>query len=232
MRPISLVLAVALVTPFEARQPETSQPAVVSEFRVFAGREEITQTTALRVAPTGVREGMIAVGPARRLTVSLSPGIYDVQAFRTRGDAVVSIKSVERVIVMNRPDEGGRHLEVINFQPGFGALRVRSQKNPIANYVVDVFPAGDRTAAVAKPHVGEDSMLFILEARRYDLRVRPTGARDNVTDTNWTLWLGTRSSCAKWNSKGRSSSVIHSLSDTATSLSIRFSSSRIFPGHQ
>ena len=42
----------------------------------------------------------------------------------------------------------------------------------------------------------------------------------------------TRSSCAKWNSNGRSSSVIHSLSLTATSRSIRFSSSRMLPGHQ
>ena len=40
------------------------------------------------------------------------------------------------------------------------------------------------------------------------------------------------SSCATWNSHGRSSSVIHGLSETATSRSIRFSSSRMLPGHQ
>ena len=43
---------------------------------------------------------------------------------------------------------------------------------------------------------------------------------------------GAESSWAKWNSSGRSSSVIQSLSLTATSRSIRFSSSRMLPGHQ
>ena len=43
---------------------------------------------------------------------------------------------------------------------------------------------------------------------------------------------GAESSLAKWYSSGRSSSVIHSLSLTATSRSIRFSSSRMLPGHQ
>ena len=40
------------------------------------------------------------------------------------------------------------------------------------------------------------------------------------------------SSWATCSSYGRSSSVIHSLSETATSRSIRFSSSRMLPGHQ
>jgi hypothetical protein len=181
------MFVLALAAAFEARQPQTSQPPVTTEFRVFAGREEITHTSRLRIAPSGVREGMIAVGPAKRLTVSLSPGIYDVQAFRTREDAIVGIKWAERLVVMNHPDEGGRHLEVINFEAGFGALQVRSQKNPIANYMVDVFRAGDRTATAAKPLAGEDSLLFILEARRYDIRVRPAGARDDPKDTRWIL---------------------------------------------
>jgi len=186
MRPVSFMFVLALAASFEARQPQTSQLPVATEFRVFAGREEITDTSLLRITPSGVREGMIAVGPARRLTVSLSPGIYDVQAFRTRQDAIVAIKWAERLVIMNYPDEGGRHLEVINFEPGFGALQVRSQKNPIANYVVDVFPAGDRTDA-AKSLAGEDSLLFILQARRYDIRVRPAGARDDPNDTRWML---------------------------------------------
>jgi hypothetical protein len=187
MRPTSLVLLVALAVPLEARQPETPQPPVTTEFRIFAGREEITHTTRLRVVPSGTREGMIPVGPAKTLTVSLSPGIYDVQAFRTRQDAVVGIKWTERLVVMHYPDEGGRHLEVINFEPGFGALQIRSRKNTIANFAVDVFPAGDRTPVPGKPHAGEDSLLFVLEARRYDIRVRPAGAGDDPDNTHWIL---------------------------------------------
>jgi hypothetical protein len=186
MRPASFMFVLALAASFGTRQPQTSQPPVTTEFRVFAGREEITPTSRLRITPSGVRERMLEVGPARRLTVSLSPGIYDVQVFRTRQDAIVAIKWAERLVVMNYPDEGGIHLEVINFEPGFGALQVRSQKNPIANYVVDVFPTGDRTAAM-KPLTGEDSRLFILEARRYDIRVRPAGARNDPNDTRWML---------------------------------------------
>jgi hypothetical protein len=181
-----LILA-ALAVPLNARQPETPKTAVTTEFRVFAGREEITHTTRLRVVPSGTRDGMVAVGPAKTLTVSLSPGIYDVQAFRTRQEAVVGIKWTERLVVMHYPDEGGRHLEVINFEAGFGALQLRSRKNSIANYAVDVFPAGERTPAPGKPLASEDSLLFILEARRYDIRVRPAGARDNPDDTHWIL---------------------------------------------
>ena len=33
----------------------------------------------------------------------------------------------------------------------------------------------------------EDSLLFILPARRYDIRVRPAGAQDDPNDTRWML---------------------------------------------
>ena len=130
----------ALAASFEARQPQTSQPSVTTVFCVFAGREEITNTSRLRIAPSGVREGMIAVGPAKRLTVSLSPGIYDVQrsepgrmpsSASTGRMPASGIKWTERLVVMNYPDEGGRHLEVINFEPGFGALQVRAYGRPV-----------------------------------------------------------------------------------------------------
>jgi hypothetical protein len=187
MRLTSFTLLLALAASLHARQPAVSQTPVATEFRVFAGREEITPTIRLRIVPSGTRDAITPVGPGKRLTVSLAPGIYDVQAFRTRQDAVVGIKWMERLVVMHYPDEGGRHLEVINFEPGFGALLVRSQKNPIATYAVDVFPAGQRTPAPWKPSASEDSLLFVLEARRYDIRVRPAGARDDPDDTNWFL---------------------------------------------
>ena len=59
--------------------------------------------------------------------------------------------------------------------------------------------------------------------------------RSNVSQASWnrvSLAVDAESSFAKWYSSGRSSSVIHSLSLTATSRSIRFSSSRMLPGHQ
>jgi len=49
-----------------------------------------------------------------------------------------------------------------------------------------VFPTGDRTAAT-KPLAGENSLLFILPARHYDIRARPAGARDDPNDTRWML---------------------------------------------
>jgi hypothetical protein len=180
------MVPLALAATLAAQQPDAPQTPVTADFRVFAGQEEISQTTRLRIVPSGTRDGAVSIGPGKTLTVPLAPGIYDVQAFRVRQNAVVAIKWTERLVVMHYPDEGGRHLEVINFEPGYGALQVRSSTQPITSYAVDLFPAGNRTTLAGKPHAGEGYLLFVLEARRYDIRLRPAGARDGDA-ARWLL---------------------------------------------
>jgi len=158
---------------------------VTVEFRVFAGTEEITTTTRVRVMPTGNREKPVTLSEGKQLQIALAPGIYDVQALRMRPEGIVAIKWAERLVVMRYPDEGGRHLQVINFEGGYGALQIRAAAGSIDAYAVDAYRAGDRTTAAAPPLSGDEYRLFILPAGRYDIRVRHGGA--TTADTHWLL---------------------------------------------
>jgi hypothetical protein len=160
---------------------------VTAEFRVFAGSEEITATTRLRIMPTGTREKSLTAPEGKRLVTAIAPGIYDVQALRLRPEGIVAIRWAERLVIMHYPDEAGRHLEVINFHSGYGALQLRTAKGSIAQYELAVFPAGDRSAAAGEPVDGEDYRLFVLKTGRYDVRVRPAGTPPDVDNTRWLL---------------------------------------------
>ena len=103
------------------------EPQLALELRVFNGAEDVTAQTRVAVHRAGDRTRpliLIEAGHAV-LSADVPPGIYDVQAIREREGRVVAIRWAERLVVMKYPDEHGRHLEVINFQPGFGALEVR-----------------------------------------------------------------------------------------------------------
>lgn len=155
---------------------------MVTEFRVFNGAEEITSTARLRVVPTGRRDA-----PAIELRspiVALAPATYDVQAIRTGSGGIVSVKSVERLAVMHYPDERGRHLEVVNFQPGYGALQLRATRGRLEPLDVSIFPAGVRTTASSHPIAGEDYVLFVVPAGQYDVRVQHS-EHQGAADTHW-----------------------------------------------
>ena len=173
MRRLYLVLPLLLVTVLHAQQlnsPSTS--SVLTEFRIFDGTEEITPQARVRVMPSGKRDQAIAVEPGRTLVAELPPGIYDAQAFYTQNGSIVAIRWAERLVVMHYPDEGGRHLEVINFKPGYGALQLRAAKGPISAYDVAVFVSGERGTPAAQPVEPTDYLLFVLPSGRYDIRVR------------------------------------------------------------
>ena len=157
------------------------------EFRVFAGAEEITAATRLRIMPTGTRDAPVTLGEGKRLLAPLTAGIYDVQALRVRSGGIVAIRWAERLVVMHYPDEAGHHLEVINFDDGYGALQLRATKGPIGSYDVAVFPAGDRTTPIGEPAHADDYRLFVLKAGRYDIRVRQAGVRSDDEDGRWLL---------------------------------------------
>lgn len=160
---------------------------VTAEFRVFAGTEEITRHTRLRIMPSGARDQAVTVAEGKDLVTTVEPGIYDVQALRLRPEGIVAIRWAERLVMMKYPDEAGHHLEVINFESGFGALQLRTARKSIAEYEVAVFPAGNRTASVGDPIPGDNYRLFVVKAGRYDLRVRPAGSRSDTQDTRWFL---------------------------------------------
>jgi hypothetical protein len=179
----ALLLVLSVSAPVRAQDPAP----VTAEFRVFAGTEEITATTRLRLMPTGEREKASMLAEGKSLSASVTPGIYDVQALRMRPEGIIAIKWAERLVVMHYPDEAGRHLEVINFQPGYGALQLRAVRGPVNAYEVAVFAAGDRAEAAGVPIEGDGYKLFVVKAGRYDVRVRHAGTAADAQDTHWFL---------------------------------------------
>jgi hypothetical protein len=179
-------MRVVMIALLLAGSAQSSEP-VVAEFRVFAGHEEITASTRLRVMPTGKRESATTIAQGPRLTTTLAPGIYDVQAFRLKQDAVVGIRWAERLVIMQYPDEGGRHLEVINFEPSYGALQVRAPRGDLGAYDIAAFPAGNRTVPAAAPVRDNGYALFVVPAGQYDIRVRHVGGAEDPEETHWIL---------------------------------------------
>jgi hypothetical protein len=150
------------------------------ELRVFVGAEEVTRDTRVSIHRAGERVSPIALSHARdgQHVFTVTPGIYDAQLVREREGRVVNIRWAERLVVMPYPDESGRHLEVVNFTNGYGALQVRW---PGAGGLPEValYSAGDRSRPTATPVAGgkDGYALFVVPAGRYDVQVRTaTGA--------------------------------------------------------
>lgn len=152
-------------------------PATLSlEIRVFLEAEEVTSATRITVHRAGDRTTAIAAaqGAEGRRVFSVPAGIYDAQVVREQDGKVLNIRWAERLVVMPYPDEGGRHLEVINFASGYGALQIRSPR-PDAVPETALFAVGERTRPAASPVASRgdgDYTLFVAPAGRYDLQVR------------------------------------------------------------
>src|SRR4051794_29336877 len=118
-----LMLALALVTAGDT----VFAASLTLEMRVFNGADDVTRDTRVAVYRAGDRgQPLVQLGVGHvPLTIDLPPSIYDVQAIHEREGRVVHIRWAQRLVVMPYPDETGRHLEVINFQNGFGALEIR-----------------------------------------------------------------------------------------------------------
>ena len=163
-----LALTVAIALGVQAAAPLTLR------IRVFNGSDEVTSETRVNIFKAGERQAPLAEERARMLIeTSVPQGIYDAQVIREREGRVVNIRWAERLIVMPYPDEGGLHLEVINFQTGFGALEIRSHAPGVPD--VAIFTAGSRQQEAGRRIDGANYALFVVQSGRYDLRVRHDG---------------------------------------------------------
>jgi hypothetical protein len=141
------------------------------ELRVFNGQAEVSSSTRVTVHRAGDRGkpmAVIAGGPAG-VELQVAEGMYDVQAIEERDGNVVNIQWANRLVVMPYPDEGGRHLEVLNFRAGFGALQVRAGGGATPEVVLHA--AGSNKEA-AKATTGPGYVLFVVPAGSYDVLVR------------------------------------------------------------
>jgi hypothetical protein len=161
------VLALALVA-----GGGTRASSILLELRVFNGFEDVTAQTRISLHRAGEHSTALAhlsAGPST-LAIEIPAGIYDVQAIREREGRVVSIRWAQRLVVMPYPDEAGRHLEVINFQNGFGALQVRGRAG--APSETKIFKPGEHDNPALEPVVGPGYLLFVAPAGSYDLQTR------------------------------------------------------------
>jgi hypothetical protein len=142
---------------------------LVLELRVFNGQAEVSSATRVTVHRAGDRGKPVAViaGGQAGVELEVPEGIYDVQAIEERDGSVVNIQWANRLVVMPYPDEGGRHLEVLNFQAGFGALQVRGTPGGTPEVALQT---GSKEAARAIQ--GQGYILFVVPAGTYDVLVR------------------------------------------------------------
>ena len=155
--------------------------------RVFDGDEEVTTRCGIAVYSADTREAPLVpeLRPDTGHHVALEPGLYDLQITRRGPDDTVQIEWAEHLSVLRYPDEGGRHVEIINLQPVFGALMVRP---PVAWFETDrewrvsAFLHGGVGRAGFEPDGGTDHRLFILPAGRYDLVAALGSTEIRVTD--------------------------------------------------
>ena len=169
---VSLINVAAL-----AAQNAPPSAQIRTEFRGFDGAREVTTDTRLRVRPSGSSDdGRIVEGSELRL--ELPAGIYDVQAVRQESGQVVGIRWAERLVIMPYPDEGGRHLEVINFTNAFGALQLKwpdGQAPDPAGIAVTVSRAGEPRPVPARVISGLGYLLLVLPADTYDVKITRAG---------------------------------------------------------
>ena len=115
--------ALAAASTAAARQAAPPGAAIRTEFRVFDGASEVTGDTRLRVRPSGSSE----TGQSSKAATSRSicrPASTTCRPSGRRADRSWASAGPSSSSIMPYPDEGGRHLEVINFTNQFGALQL------------------------------------------------------------------------------------------------------------
>jgi hypothetical protein len=145
------------------------------ELRVFHGTDEVTAHTRITVHRAGERGDPLGQPTSAdgRVLLKVPQGIYDVQAIHEREGRVLNIRWANRLVVMPYPDEGGQHLEVINFKNGFGALQIRGKPGTLPDVVL--YDSGKRDKPAASPLATSSYALFVVPAATYDVLVRTAG---------------------------------------------------------
>lgn len=158
--------------------PSADLPTIRLEVRVFDGPDDVTHETKVKLYQKGQRASdipMAAGGQGQPITATVPVGFYDAQAIRerARGESPYIHWGLQW-LVQRYPDEYGRHLEVINFKDGYGALQIRPAPNEASSakgWSAVAFAAGDTTKELGKSTAGGDDLLFALPSGRYDIKV-------------------------------------------------------------
>lgn len=170
---VCLALAAEVAAAGRVQQP--ADGAVRLQVRIFDGTLDVTRESRLLLYPRGNRSTAIPVtlGPDHAHEAVVEPGFYDLQAIREQEGQVSGIRWVEQVLVQRYPDEYGRHLQVLNFKPGYGALQIRpSQDAPnIRGWSAAAFTLTEPAREVAPARAIGRDLLVIVPAGRYDVKI-------------------------------------------------------------
>jgi hypothetical protein len=174
--------------------PRVDVPAVQAssplrlDIRVFDGTTDVTDDTVVSIYDAGTR-----VTPRRlpqaangERQMALPPGQYDLQLIHQDDGRVRAVRWTTLRLLVDYPGEHGRHLEVINLRPGFGALQVRRAGMPAEDgrvpWSATLHEAG-RREPVLNAVPGDGYLLFVAPPGRYDVEVRtPAGTTHRIRD--------------------------------------------------
>ncbi len=174
---LAIGFSVPAAWPLGAQTPSDAGTTVKLEVRVFDGTEDVTADSRVKLYPKGQRSSDIPMTPAsgnEPATATVPVGFYDAQAIREKKGEQPSIRWAQQWLVQRYPDEYGRHLEVINYKTGFGALQVRPAPTEAASakgWTGVAYAAGDQTKEVSKATQAGDDLLFALPSGRYDIKL-------------------------------------------------------------
>ena len=179
------VVLICLLAPAGAGAQSSAPVELI--VRVFDELDEITAHCQIVVYTADTRDAPLVpdLRPGTGHHVEVEPGLYDLQVTWRRPGDIVAIEWAEHLSVLWYPDEGGRHVEIVNLQPVFGALLVRppvAGLEPDRDWRVSAFLHGGVGRAGFEPVDGTDYKLFILPAGRYDLVAGLGSTELTVTD--------------------------------------------------
>lgn len=148
------------------------------ELRIFDGPDDVTGETRVRLFPRGQRTNDLPTtsSPGHAITATVPVGFYDAQAIREKRGEVAGLRWAEQLLVQRYPDEYGRHLEVINFKPGFGALQIRPAPDAAGaakgwTGAAYASGSGEGSKEAGKAVVAGEDLLFALPAGSYDVKL-------------------------------------------------------------
>jgi hypothetical protein len=169
--------AVPQAPPAPPAPPVADDPSSVRlELRIFDGPDDVTGETRVRLFPRGQRTNDLPTTslPGQAITATVPVGFYDAQAIREKRGEVAGLRWAEQLLVQRYPDEYGRHLEVINFKPGYGALQIRPAPDAAGaakGWIGTAYASGETTKEAGKAVVAGEDLLFALPAGSYDVKL-------------------------------------------------------------
>ena len=168
-------------------------PPLALDVRVFRGSTEVTRDTNVTVFPAGTRVGgrPAPLVPSGERQLPLTAGQYDLQLLQQQDGKVSGIAWTTLRLLVDYPGESGRHLEVLNFDQGWGALQVRQEGPRQAGTPTwSARLLGTNGAEVARGVTGDGYQVLVAPAGTYDLaisqpgsqaRLQPVEVRANLT---------------------------------------------------